>query len=112
MTIYEDDECTEWASTVYFDERGDIQFANYFEQEGFTETVVTPYSPSPEVPAMVFSVGPLNLKEAKPFNEFGEYYPGHGIMTAECDPYANGTVHLATIFSKCIEIYDNAIAEK
>lgn len=112
MTIYEDDKVTEWASTVYFDERGNIQFADYFEQEGFTESVVTPYSESPEIPAMVFSVGPLNLEEAKPFNEFGNYTPGDGIMTGECDPYDNGIVHLATIFGKCIEIYDNAIAGK
>lgn len=112
LTIYQDDSYTEWASTVYFDGNGNLQFAAYFEQEGFTETVVTPYSRNPEIPAIVFSVGPLNLKEANPFNEFGNYYPGHGIMTAECDPYPNGIVHLASIFSKCIEIYDNAIAEK
>lgn len=111
MTIYEDSERTEWASTVYFDESGNIQFADYFEQEGFTETVVTPYRQNPEIPAMVFSVGPLNLEEAKPFNEFG-YSSGDGIMTGECDPYDNGIVHLATILGKCIEIYDNATAGK
>lgn len=112
MTMYEDDERSEWASTVYIDNHDQIQFVAYFEQDGFTKTVVAPYCNNPEIPAIIFSVGPLNLEAANPCNDYGDYCPGNGIVTGECDPYQNGVVHLAAIFGKCIEIYDKEVSGK
>ncbi|MCM1140565.1 MAG: hypothetical protein NC453_18500 [Muribaculum sp.] len=106
MTIYEDDERREWASTVYIDNQDNIQFVASFEQDGFTNTVETPYYEHPETPAITFSVGPLDLEAANPRNYYGHYTPGFGIITDDCDPYKNGVVHLAAVFGKCIDIYD------
>lgn len=111
MTLHEDNERREWASTVYIDDSDNLQFVAYFEQDGFTETVETPYCEDPETPAITFSVGPLDLNAANPFNECGKYTPGYGIITGECDPYQNGVVHLAAVFGKCMDIYDNGVEE-
>ena len=112
MTIYEDEERSEWASTVYIDYNDSLKFVAYFEQDGFTKSIVAPYSEDPETPAITFSVGPINLKAANPCNDYGNYCPGYGIITGECDPYQNGVVHLATVFGKCMEIYDKEISGK
>lgn len=60
------------------------------------------------MPIIVFSMGELNLEKAKPRNAYGEYCPGYGIMTDECETCGNGVVHL---FGKCIEVYDKAIPD-
>lgn len=112
MYLYEDDERREVASTVYLDGNDNLQFVAYFEQDGFSDSVVTLYCQNPETPALVFSVGPLNLESAEPTNDYGEYNPGYGIITGDCDPYKNGVIHLAAVFDKCMKIYDKSIAER
>lgn len=112
MYLYEDDERREVASTVYLDRNDDLQFVAYFEKDGFSDTVVTPYCQNPETPAIVFSLGPLNLGNVQPTNDYGEYTPGYGIITDDCDPYQNGVIHLAAIFDKCMKIYDKSIGER
>ncbi len=112
MYLYEDDEHREVAPTVYIDNHDNLQFVDNFENVGFTETLITPYCENPIFPAIIFSIGSLNLDAANPCNYFNDYYPGEGIVTGDCDPYQNGVVHLAAVFGKCMEIYDNEVSGK
>lgn len=112
MYLYEDDERREVASVVYLDYQDNLQFDAYFEHVGFSKTIITPYVKEPETPAIIFSVGPLKLKAARPYSYYGHYCQGDGIITGECDLYQNGVVHLAAVFGKCMEIYDKEVSGK
>lgn len=109
---HEDDERREVASVVYLDYQDNLQFDAYFEHVGFSKTIITPYVKEPETPAIIFSLGPLKLKAARPYSYYGHYCQGDGIITGECDPCQNGVVHLAAVFGKCMEIYDKEVAGK
>lgn len=112
MYLYKDHERREVASIVYIDNYDNLQFVDYFENVGFTETFITPYCENPISPAITFSIGPLDFDAANPCNYYGDYYPGGGIITSDCDPYLNGVIRLATVFGKCMEIYDKEVAKQ
>lgn len=102
--LYEDDDQREVASTVYLDDYDNLSFAANINPDGFTEKIIVPYVDETNTPAIVFSVGQLDLEVANPYSYLGEYYPDSGLLMENADE--NGVLHLAKVFGRCMEAFD------
>lgn len=99
------------ATTVYLDDDRLLNFVSSFNKNGFGKTYTHPCDESTGTPSIIFGVGPIDLKAAKARTNV--YTALYGYVMPDVDNSSrNAILHLAKIFNKCIEIFDEAVLDE